>query len=156
MMRAMIKLMAGLALALTTLACGGAPKRATPAAPTCDDVAASARAAWLAGPGSAGPEFAELAPTVAEVVAERCVADAWAPATMACLARATGEAFEACGRQLTEAQRESLDLALAARATPPPMPQDSTEGGEDEGGTGAAPPKTSAPPPPHDPCGGDE
>jgi hypothetical protein len=155
MLAAMSKLFAGVMLSVVAAlaACGGAPAKPTPKAATCADVAASARAAWIAGPGSEAPEAAQLAPAIAEVVAERCAADAWAPAAMECLARATDDAFEACGKQLTDAQREALATAMAAKVAPQTdqmmRQSDGTEGGE------------GSPPPPSskgttDPCGADE
>ena len=133
--------MTSLALALAVMVggCGGSQKKATTAQDACGGAAASAEASWMAGPGGESKEAADFAPVLRQIIVERCVADAWAPATVDCMAKATGEAFEACANQLTDEQKQHMVEAMQAKLPPDTL----------------GPPAESAPPP-SDPCGGAE
>lgn len=136
----MKQIMSSLVLALAVVAggCGGSQKTSKAKGPGCGEAAASAEASWMAGPGGESKEAADFAPVLRGIIEERCVADAWAPATVTCMATSTGEAFEACSNQLTDEQKQHMIEAMQAKLPPDAF--------------GA--PAESAPP--TDPCGGGE
>jgi hypothetical protein len=132
-------LLAGLALALatTTMACGGKQAPATPAPPTCADAAANNEKVIVAMGQAEGQDMQAYAVAGRETFAQHCAADAWPQAIITCAAGAAdADAMIACVDQLTPEQREAMGRTFESKI-----------GG---GGAPAAAPK------PTDPCGGDE
>jgi len=108
-----VVVLGSLAWALGAAACGGkaapaaGPTKPTAAATPCDSVAAHL-ADLMAGQEDEmiGPEHH---PVITRIFGERCAADSWAPATIACMRDADLAHFDACSQQLTEAQRDAVE-----------------------------------------------
>ena len=129
--------MAGLALAFATMTigCGGSQKPGTMAVPTCEDAAANNEKVILAMGQAQGQDMQAVATAGRETYAERCAADRWSPAIVACAAHAADtDAIIACVEQLTPEQHQAMEDTF----------QSKMGGGTTEKAA------------PHDPCGGGE
>lgn len=132
-------LMAGLALAFATMtiACGHSQKPGTPAVPSCEDAAANNERVILAMGKAQGQDLEAVATAGRETYAERCAADRWSPAIVACAAHAADtDAIIACVDQLTPEQHQAMEDTFGAKM-----------------GSGGGAVEKSAP---SDPCGGGE
>lgn len=131
----------GLAFALVlATGCGGAPKHASAQGPTCTDAAANNEKVIVAIGQEQGQDMSAMATAGRDTFAERCAADGWSSAVVACAARAAdADAIQACVEQLTPAQHQAMVDTFGAKMG------FTTEGAP----AGAAPP-------PDDPCGGGE
>ena len=108
------------------IAMAGACSHGTDADPPCG--VAAARLFTLARDALAATsvddatrrQVADQLPAMRDALAEVCARDHWAPAIRACLAHAPDHAaFQACEKDLTDAQRASLDRsAVDAPASP--------------------------------------
>lgn len=110
------------------IALAGACGHASDAEPPCGVAAGRlftlARDALAATPvdDATRRQVSDQLPAMRDALAEVCARDHWAPAVRACLARATDNAaFQACEKDLTDAQRAGLEQTatpVGAPATP--------------------------------------
>lgn len=146
-----------LAFMILGLGCGGSQKppvdtSITDEAPQCADAAINLRAQVTALGTQTGVDNTEAAMVTHDLVNERCAADGWSPAAIACVAIATAGDMHTCADQLTPAQHEAFRGALEAQPAAGAALMQLMQH--------PAPPTESAAPgggaPPTDPCGGAE
>lgn len=137
---------AGLALAFALVAtgCGGSQKQAAvPKGPSCADVGANVEKLFVEEGQKNGDDMTEIAHVTGGVVSDRCTADVWTPAAIACFSTATSEGMDACEKTITPAQKQAVEQAMQEKINAY-AGQKAMEG---------APPDSA---PPDDPCGAGE
>ncbi len=146
-----------LSIALLSLGCGGSQKAgpadvAVDEGPQCIDASLNLRDQVNALGTRTGVDQTEAATVAHDLVLERCPADGWSPAAIACLTTATADQMADCGELLTPAQHDAFRGALEQQPAAAAALQQLMQK--------AAPAEAAAPaaeaPAPTDPCGGAE